>query len=265
MMTTLARRAGGPVAEMLHWLETNSGFDVRDFGPSSFVRVEDFVDEGTYVLRAEHAGRGPGQGRRPHDRGRHAHDQGRAARGAEGQEPPRDPLRVLRPQRPAAARGPSRPGDGDATPTVCWRSGSPSGPRRRRSAGWRSPATPPERPALPTAGSLPPPAGPEVAADGYPVPGRQRRQGDVQWARPTTLVSTPSRATSRRPESGLPTRSTSSSTGPARRRIARREVASVRAVYVAPDGSPRTDNILKTAGAVVGLVAMMVVLRKLAR
>ena len=47
--------------------------------------------------------------------------------------------------------------------------------------------------------------------------------------------------------------------------IARREVASVKAVYVAPDGSPRTDNILKTAGAVVGLVAMMVVLRKLAR
>ena len=47
--------------------------------------------------------------------------------------------------------------------------------------------------------------------------------------------------------------------------IARREVASVRAVYVAPDGSPRTDNILKTAGAVVGLVAMMVVLRKLTR
>lgn len=47
--------------------------------------------------------------------------------------------------------------------------------------------------------------------------------------------------------------------------VARREVASVKAVYVAPDGSPRTDNILKTAGAVVGLVAMMVVLRKLAR
>lgn len=47
--------------------------------------------------------------------------------------------------------------------------------------------------------------------------------------------------------------------------VARREVASVRAVYVAPDGSPRTDNILKTAGAVVGLVAMMVVLRKLTR
>ena len=47
--------------------------------------------------------------------------------------------------------------------------------------------------------------------------------------------------------------------------IARREVSSIKAVYVAPDGSPRTDNILKTAGVVVGLVAMMVVLRKLTR
>jgi Protein of unknown function (DUF3618) len=47
--------------------------------------------------------------------------------------------------------------------------------------------------------------------------------------------------------------------------IARREAASAKAVYVAPDGSPRTDNILKTAGIVVGVVALMVVLRKLTR
>jgi hypothetical protein len=36
-------------------------------------------------------------------------------------------------------------------------------------------------------------------------------------------------------------------------------------VYVAPDGSPRTDNMLKTAGVVVGFVALMVTLRKLTR
>jgi hypothetical protein len=47
--------------------------------------------------------------------------------------------------------------------------------------------------------------------------------------------------------------------------IARREVASLKAVYVAPDGSPRTDNMLKTAGAVVGFVTLMVVLRRLTR
>ena len=47
--------------------------------------------------------------------------------------------------------------------------------------------------------------------------------------------------------------------------IVRREVATLKAVYVAPDGSPRTDNILKTAGAVVGFVALMATLRKLTR
>ena len=47
--------------------------------------------------------------------------------------------------------------------------------------------------------------------------------------------------------------------------IARREVASIKAVYVAPDGSPRTDSILKTAGVVIGFVTLMVTLRKLTR
>ena len=46
--------------------------------------------------------------------------------------------------------------------------------------------------------------------------------------------------------------------------IARREVASLKAVYVDAQGRPRTDNILKTAGAVVGVVALFVVLRKVA-
>ena len=47
--------------------------------------------------------------------------------------------------------------------------------------------------------------------------------------------------------------------------IARREVSSIKAVYVAPDGSPRTDNILKTVGGVVGVVVMFAVVRKIAR
>ena len=46
--------------------------------------------------------------------------------------------------------------------------------------------------------------------------------------------------------------------------IARREVASMRAVFVDGQGQPRTDNILKAAGAVVGFVALVVVLRKVA-
>jgi hypothetical protein len=47
--------------------------------------------------------------------------------------------------------------------------------------------------------------------------------------------------------------------------IVRREIASVKAHYVDADGNPRTDNILKTAGAVVGFVAVLIVVRKLAR
>jgi hypothetical protein len=47
--------------------------------------------------------------------------------------------------------------------------------------------------------------------------------------------------------------------------IVRREIASVRAHYVDAAGDPRTDNILKTAGAVVGFVAAIVVIRKLVR
>jgi hypothetical protein len=44
--------------------------------------------------------------------------------------------------------------------------------------------------------------------------------------------------------------------------IARREIAGFKAHFVDAYGNPRTDNILKVAGAVVGVVAVIVVLRK---
>ena len=48
--------------------------------------------------------------------------------------------------------------------------------------------------------------------------------------------------------------------------IVRREIAQVKAHYVdAETGQPRTDNILKTAGAVVGVIAVFVVIRKVVR
>ena len=46
--------------------------------------------------------------------------------------------------------------------------------------------------------------------------------------------------------------------------IARREVAQVRAFFVDPSGAPRQDNILKVAGGIVGVVALFVVVRKIA-
>ena len=47
--------------------------------------------------------------------------------------------------------------------------------------------------------------------------------------------------------------------------IVRREVAGVKAHFVDPQGNPRTDNILKVAGAVVGFIAVMVIIRKVAK
>ena len=48
--------------------------------------------------------------------------------------------------------------------------------------------------------------------------------------------------------------------------IVSREIAQMKAHYVdVKTGQPRTDNILKTAAAVVGVIAVFVVLRKLVR
>jgi hypothetical protein len=47
--------------------------------------------------------------------------------------------------------------------------------------------------------------------------------------------------------------------------IAKRETAAVKAYFVDPvSGAPRTDNILKVAGGVVGVVALFVLVRKVA-
>ena len=48
--------------------------------------------------------------------------------------------------------------------------------------------------------------------------------------------------------------------------IVSREVAQVKAYYVdVVTGEPRTDNILKTVGGVVGAVVLVVVLRRVTR
>lgn len=44
-----------------------------------------------------------------------------------------------------------------------------------------------------------------------------------------------------------------------------REVAAVKAHYVDANGQPRTDNILKTVGGVVGVIAVFVVIRKIVK
>jgi Protein of unknown function (DUF3618) len=46
--------------------------------------------------------------------------------------------------------------------------------------------------------------------------------------------------------------------------IARREMDGLKAYFVDPHGSPRTDNIFKVTGVVVGVVALLVAIRKVA-
>ena len=47
--------------------------------------------------------------------------------------------------------------------------------------------------------------------------------------------------------------------------IVSRQVASIRAHFVAADGSPRTENIIKVAGGVVGVIAVLAVIRTITR
>ena len=58
-MSTVARRSASPVSEILDWFESSTPFRMRGFGLLPFVRVEDFVEEDTYVLRAELPGIDP--------------------------------------------------------------------------------------------------------------------------------------------------------------------------------------------------------------
>lgn len=58
-MSTLARRPASPMAEMLDWLESNTPLTFTSSGLSPYLRIEDFFEEGEYVVRAEMAGIDP--------------------------------------------------------------------------------------------------------------------------------------------------------------------------------------------------------------
>jgi hypothetical protein len=47
--------------------------------------------------------------------------------------------------------------------------------------------------------------------------------------------------------------------------IAKREVNQVKGYFVDPDGAPRTDNILKVVGGVVGVVVVFGLIRKIVK
>ena len=58
-MSAIVHRSANPMGEILDWLDQNAPFRMRGFGMLPYIRVEDFVQEGTYVLRAELPGVDP--------------------------------------------------------------------------------------------------------------------------------------------------------------------------------------------------------------
>lgn len=58
-MATIAKRGSSPMAEMLDWLESNSPLNLHGVGLAPYVRVEDYMEEGSYILRAELPGIDP--------------------------------------------------------------------------------------------------------------------------------------------------------------------------------------------------------------
>lgn len=57
-MSTIIKRAANPFADLLGWLETESAA-MRTFGSAPYIRVEDFVEGDSYVVRAEMPGVDP--------------------------------------------------------------------------------------------------------------------------------------------------------------------------------------------------------------
>lgn len=57
-MTTLARRTN-PINDLLSWLENDTGLGLRSAELRGSIKIEDFVEDGTYVLRAEMPGIDP--------------------------------------------------------------------------------------------------------------------------------------------------------------------------------------------------------------
>jgi HSP20 family molecular chaperone IbpA len=58
-MTTLMRHRPTPISDLFGWLDAEKMFGTSGIGLTPYIRLEDFVDEGTYVLRAEMPGIDP--------------------------------------------------------------------------------------------------------------------------------------------------------------------------------------------------------------
>lgn len=58
-MTTSTRRPSRPVTELIEWLDPGTTLGLRGLGLAPLVRVEDYTEDDTYVVRAELPGVDP--------------------------------------------------------------------------------------------------------------------------------------------------------------------------------------------------------------
>ena len=59
MNTTIARRSQSPFTDLMEWLEAEVPFGLKRMGIAPSVPVEDFMDDDSYVVRAELPGIDP--------------------------------------------------------------------------------------------------------------------------------------------------------------------------------------------------------------
>lgn len=58
-MTTVVRQGSTPFTDLLDWLESSAGVSAVSAGRGPYIRVEDYIEDSTYVLRAEIPGIDP--------------------------------------------------------------------------------------------------------------------------------------------------------------------------------------------------------------
>jgi HSP20 family protein len=60
-MSALTKRPPSPLAQMIDWLDIGAPAGIRGLGLTPYVRVEDYIEDSTYVVRAELPGVDPDQ------------------------------------------------------------------------------------------------------------------------------------------------------------------------------------------------------------
>lgn len=58
-MTSIVQRSSNPLSEVLDWFESGAPFSLRGMGLAPYLHVEDYMEDDTFVVRAELPGIDP--------------------------------------------------------------------------------------------------------------------------------------------------------------------------------------------------------------